>query len=332
MGRLATKIAAAVTDADNLPSSQKLPRVSFIDALLPRSYINLGSPRKEQEPLDRSPSQKSYVTYYDIKKDKHGRKSIIAHKSPLGSAVNCGGKPANEGKKDKQGGGKKQDDNENGHQKDNQQGKKGGKNKQENNGGKKDDNKNDQKKGEGGNKNPQNREWTAEEHAKLKELWAANTPLKQIAKELKRPQKQCEERYNEISGGGGDDTANDEKQADAGGRSKMTKAQKKAAKKAANGAGAADGKGGTKKDAKKASSKAQSVRSNGEARFTMGEWLTLQEDDLFSFGELQCLSEIIMKDQKQTWVRIAAKFYDLTGRRVHPDDIREKFEGMAGMY
>ncbi|KAK4560365.1 hypothetical protein LTR86_005561 [Recurvomyces mirabilis] len=330
MGRLATNIAAAVTDADNLPSPQKLPRVSFLDALLPCSYSNLGSLRKEQEPLDRSPSQKRYVTYYDVKKDKQGRKSIIAHKSPLGSAVNSGGKSVNEVKKDKQGEGKKQNGDQNDDQKDNQPGKKGGKNKQKNNDEKKDD-KNNQKKGEGGNKNPQNREWTAEEDAKLRELWAANTPLKQIAKELKRPQKQCEERYNDISSGGGDDKANDDKKAEDDGQPKLTKAQKKAARKAAEEAEAAKGKDETKREVRKASSKAQSVRSNGEARFTMGEWLTLQEDDLFSFGELQCLSEIIMKDQKQTWVRIAAKFYDRTGRRVHPDDIREKFEGMAGM-
>jgi hypothetical protein len=69
--------------------------------------------------------------------------------------------------------------------------------------------------------------------------------------------------------------------------------------------------------------------NNGEARFTMNDWLTLQEDDIFSFGELQCLSELIAKDLNQGWQRVAAKFFDLTGRRVHPDDVREKFESMA---
>jgi hypothetical protein len=68
---------------------------------------------------------------------------------------------------------------------------------------------------------------------------------------------------------------------------------------------------------------------NGEARFTMNDWLTLHEDDIFSFGELQCLSELIAKDMNQGWQRVAAKFFDLTGRRVHPDDVREKFESMA---
>lgn len=80
----------------------------------------------------------------------------------------------------------------------------------------------------------------------------------------------------------------------------------------------------------KASDKPAAKQSNnGEARFTMNDWLTLQEDDIFSFGELQCLSELIAKDLNQGWQRVAAKLFDLTGRRVHPDDVREKFESMA---
>lgn len=35
MGRLATGIAVSVINADNLPPSKKLPRVSFVDALMP---------------------------------------------------------------------------------------------------------------------------------------------------------------------------------------------------------------------------------------------------------------------------------------------------------
>lgn len=85
----------------------------------------------------------------------------------------------------------------------------------------------------------------------------------------------------------------------------------------------------------KHSSKARSMnsgkKSRGEARFTMNEWLQLQEDDMFSFGELQALSDLIMKDQSQTWLRVAAAFFDLTGRRVHPEDIREKFMEMVKM-
>jgi len=49
MGRLATQLAALATDAENLPPSEKLPNVSFIDALLPRRCADLGSPREDRK-------------------------------------------------------------------------------------------------------------------------------------------------------------------------------------------------------------------------------------------------------------------------------------------
>ena len=49
MGRLATEIAAAAVDANNLPPTTKLPNVSVFDALLPRGWTDVGSPRKGQK-------------------------------------------------------------------------------------------------------------------------------------------------------------------------------------------------------------------------------------------------------------------------------------------
>jgi hypothetical protein len=89
-----------------------------------------------------------------------------------------------------------------------------------------------------------------------------------------------------------------------------------------------------KSSSNKPTSKPTSTTPNltaNETRFTMTDWLTLQEDDMFSFDELQCLSELIGKDLSQSWQRVAAKFFDLTGRRIHPDDVRDKFERMALM-
>ena len=39
------------------------------------------------KPLDPSIGRKTYVTYYDVKKDKSGAKSIVAHRSNSGSVV-----------------------------------------------------------------------------------------------------------------------------------------------------------------------------------------------------------------------------------------------------
>jgi len=49
MGRLTTYVAAIATDADNLGSFESLPKISFIDALLPRSFKDLGASNKEQK-------------------------------------------------------------------------------------------------------------------------------------------------------------------------------------------------------------------------------------------------------------------------------------------
>ena len=75
--------------------------------------------------------------------------------------------------------------------------------------------------------------------------------------------------------------------------------------------------------------KAASVRSTGEARFTFADVRTLEEDELFSFGELQFLSELLMHDDYGRWLRIASRFFDKTGRRIAPEDVRDKFIELA---
>lgn len=49
MGRLATNIAAAAADADNMPPTDKLPSVSLIDALLPRRLASIGSSSSKEK-------------------------------------------------------------------------------------------------------------------------------------------------------------------------------------------------------------------------------------------------------------------------------------------
>lgn len=44
------------------------------------------------QPLDSNIGRKTYVTYYDVRKNRKGSKSIIAHKSPSPSAASGDGK------------------------------------------------------------------------------------------------------------------------------------------------------------------------------------------------------------------------------------------------
>ena len=56
------------------------------------------------------------------------------------------------------------------------------------------------------------------------------------------------------------------------------------------------------------------------------DYITLYEDDFFSAVELRLLADLMMRDDARRWLRISSAFFDKTGRRVHPDDVRERFE------
>ncbi|KAI5205430.1 hypothetical protein E4T39_03027 [Aureobasidium subglaciale] len=71
-----------------------------------------------------------------------------------------------------------------------------------------------------------------------------------------------------------------------------------------------------------------SVAGSAHTAYTIKTMPSLAEDDMFSFGELQALSELIAKDMEGMWQRVAAAFFGMTGRRVAAKDIREKFSGL----
>ncbi|KAI7365396.1 hypothetical protein KC354_g4941 [Hortaea werneckii] len=282
MGRLATNIAAAAADADNMPSTEKLPSVSLIDALLPRRLASIGSPSSKEKPTDPNVGRKTYVTYYDVRKSKNGSKSIVAHKSASPSAASDNGKggrksaqkgeTVNVGRKAQSGGGE------------------GG-----------------ETKGTNGNKASESRIYPGRKTNRTGKKGGKPQTKEQeeaAAKKREERQKRREETEKPVS---------------------LAPAPAPAPanpKKPTNGS-IEPLPGGLPTNA--------AAAAGDETRFTLHEWLTLQSDSLFTISELQCLSEIIMRDQSQTWLRIASVFYDKTGRKVHPEDIREKFEQMAGM-
>ena len=72
-----------------------------------------------------------------------------------------------------------------------------------------------------------------------------------------------------------------------------------------------------------------SVAASSRTAYTLATTPSLTEDDLFSFGELQALSELIGKDMQGMWQRVSAAFFGMTGRRIAAEDIRDKFEGLS---
>ncbi|PPJ56385.1 hypothetical protein CBER1_00750 [Cercospora berteroae] len=170
--------------------------------------------------------------------------------------------------------------------------------------------------------------FTEDEDRELREQMQAGSTWKIVARALKKPQDACKKRAEEI----GADTAKEEpkkeepqkqeKATDEVGKkdnAKKVHAEQKSAKKPAS----------VVKKSSKAGSVAGSVRSTrSSVKFSIREWRALQEDDFFSFDELRLLCQLIGKHGDASWLGIASAFHDKTGRRVHPDDIREKFEAI----
>ena len=287
----------------------------FIPPLFRKPFKIFAIDADTNQPIDPNVRKKTRVTYYEIENSSNGSKRLVAHKTPSQVSKQAEGKaeepakPAEDAKKD----------------------------------------------------DGEDAPWTEEQDKKLIEMKKdsknSNAMIGQevggrakweVAARWKviNPNKgQTEDAGKKGNGGGGGDKGGDNQGQGKGGKKSKgggnnnnnqnnNNQQKKNDKQQTN--NKKDDKNNNqtsnqKKSNDKPATKQSSNKGNAtnEARFTMNDWLTLQEDDIFSFGELQCLSELIAKDMNQGWQRVAAKFFDLTGRRVHPDDVREKFESMA---
>ncbi|KZF26488.1 hypothetical protein L228DRAFT_13469 [Xylona heveae TC161] len=53
-------------------------------------------------------------------------------------------------------------------------------------------------------------------------------------------------------------------------------------------------------------------------------YIYLAEDDIFSIEETLLLLKIAQQYDEDKWLTVSSRFYDHTGRRVHPDDVRAK--------
>lgn len=302
----------------------KLPTMPFfIQPFFRKPFKLFAIDADTGQPLDPNVRKKTRVTYYELEKGSNGSKRLVAHKkssqtSKQASAKGDGaGKAAEEAKKD-------------------------------------------------GGEDSEDKPWTAEQDKIVNSMKAEGKTWAQIGQEVGgrgkhevsarwkvlNPNKGQNDNAGKKDNGGGGGNQGEQtieknkggnKQANSQGQGKKNKNNNNNQNQNQNNNNQQKKNDNNKQNNNKNDkSKNQNAHQNksydkptakqstaGEARFTMNDWLTLQEDDLFSFGELQCLSELIAKDLNQGWQRVAAKFFDLTGRRVHPDDVREKFENMA---
>lgn len=69
--------------------------------------------------------------------------------------------------------------------------------------------------------------------------------------------------------------------------------------------------------------KATSVKSHATSAY-----LDLDEDDIFTFGDIAAIAQIVQDDQELVWQRVASVFFNRTGRRMLPQEFRDKFESI----
>ena len=192
--------------------------------------------------------------------------------------------------------------------------------------------------------------FTTEQDARLLEMKAdGKSTWKQIAAELSKSPNDLKKRFKELKAGGNADRGGEggDKEEGGGGDKDEGGGDGKSGgegggdneeggneRKGGGGGDVVDeGTGKKKKDRKgKGKEKAVNVNKSGpvgetgaEPAFTLSEWRELTRDDEFSPEELQILADLVKKDREREWLRIASGFYDKTGRRVHEDDIKEKF-------
>nr|POE54282.1 hypothetical protein CFP56_77179 [Quercus suber] len=287
MGYITTAIAAAAANASNLRPVRDLPDISPFDLLLPRCVDHLA-------PIQPTGRNVDPITFYTVKRNKYGKKQIVAHRSqpgdkgddkPSKTDANAELFTAEEDAllKDLKA---KHMSNKNIAQELKRTVKQIKRRCHELKITGAEIDKDDENKGaKDGNDTNKGATW------------------REIAREMKCATNQLKVRFNEID----------------------PEAAKKAEEKED-----AQTQHHRKRDLrrrKKASSKTSS--SDEEASFIMDQWASLPKDEPFSPDELRTLSQIMVRERHQSWAILVSLFFEETGRRVDPNDLYGEFEELA---
>ncbi|GAB7350900.1 hypothetical protein MBLNU459_g1414t1 [Dothideomycetes sp. NU459] len=175
--------------------------------------------------------------------------------------------------------------------------------------------------------------FTPAQDAELSAMKAALKSWKEIAQQLGMPQWQVKKRWHEIKpkgggggGSGGRGGSGEEKRAAPSGPEDKDKTKDKDTnnRKKENDLPSQHKNHEGKKDHDEAGQKHHKAASIG-SRSNATTWMEIREDELFSFGDIGALAQILERDKHGVWDRAAADFYNMTGRHIMPRDIREKF-------
>lgn len=193
--------------------------------------------------------------------------------------------------------------------------------------------------------------FTAEEDATLLEMKHKGDSWKMIAQALKKPQGAIKNRFKEIAPDdlkatvGGKGNADEKRDAPAKKENAQQKSKNNSEKKQTNNKSSSAKNNDSSKDKKDD----QSVRSGSSAsrimipQYINGlETITLRPDETFTANDVSLetspaqlpllltkpqlvwLCDAFMRDNDERFIRLSSRYYDMTGRRIHPATIRDK--------
>lgn len=214
------------------------------------------------------------------------------------------------------------------------------------------------KKNDGGDSNGEGGEkeikpeliFTSEQDAALLKMKEENKSWKDISTELNKPVWALKQRFKELKKddgdgdgekkeGGKDNSKEDGeknskkgegKEAGASGKDKEGKDEN--GKNKAN-TGKKQDKGGTgrgegKAEGNKADKDGENARGSGVAdvKSSLAKWVVLGKDKRFTLADLEKLGDIATAERTEDWLKVSSRFYDITGRRVDAEDLKDKCE------
>lgn len=176
--------------------------------------------------------------------------------------------------------------------------------------------------------------FTPEQDAQLLKMKEDNKMWKDIGRELGKTVKEMKARYRVINPNQGDEAHGGKPQNQSKGE-KQEKKQQQGSKKGQKQHDGGTNKGKTAKGKRNNAPAAAAAApltspavpgppASVVAASAKTNFFAVEEDELLTFGDILTLMEILDYDKQHLWERAASKFYDRTGRRVLPSDIRQR--------
>ncbi|KAI9880360.1 MAG: hypothetical protein M1830_003971 [Pleopsidium flavum] len=170
--------------------------------------------------------------------------------------------------------------------------------------------------------------FTPEQDAQLLDLKSKNTSWKQISIMMDgKPQWELRNRFKELSTPKAEEKKEEEGKGKNGEEEEKKKKEEERKKKEEEGRAKAAERKKKAEENGKGDGKKEGGGGEGKAAESEEAKVIFVADGKFNIDEMVLLHRLSERYDNRKWLEIASKFFDTTGRRVHPDELRTAFHG-----